>query len=407
QIIEIMRGRGYEVPQEFVDQYEAQMNIINDGEFFDPVAIDTLMQNAVKTGSLEEYDDKHEIVDLSYLEQAYTELGMADEIPDMSGMAAPAEEAMGEETMGEPSELSSIAWGNFNANYLANVLNELADENGWLQEYGIEEQEVVIMDQELVFPALIGGSLQIALQDTDAVAGAHLAGADLVYIANYRDREPWILTVREGVDITNPEGLTCSGGGAGGRNEFNAREMIKRLGGDPELVEWIPIGGGSDSRAQAFVEGQIDCVQHFDRHRAMVTEAGGVTVYDELENVPQDGFVVTREFAESNPRFLVNYLKGLIKARRMLNDLGNKDQIIEIMRGRGYEVPQEFVDQYEAQMNIINDGEFFDPVAMDTLMQDAVKTGSLEEYVDWHEFVDLSYLEQAYTELGMEIPSYE
>lgn len=308
------------------------------------------------------------------------------------------------ETAGAPSELASISYGNFNANYLANVLSELADENGWLQEYGIEEQEMVIMDQELVFPALIGGSLNIAMQDTDAVAGAHLADADLIWIANYRDKEPWILTVREGIDVNNLEGITCSGGGAGGRNEFNAREMIKRLGGDPEQIEWIPIGGGSDSRVQAFVEGQIDCVQHFDRHRALVAEANGVTVYDELENVPQDGFVVTREFAEANPRFVVNYLKALIKARRVLNDLGNKDEIIEIMRARGYEIPQEFVDQYERQMNIINDGEFFDPVAMETLIQDSVRTGSLEEYVDWHEFVDLSYLEQAYKELGMEIP---
>ena len=325
------------------------------------------------------------------------------------GSESGAAMASGVEVPGEPSEISSVAWGNFNANYLANVLNELADENGWLQDYGMTDQEVTIMDQELVFPALLGGSLHMALQDTDAVAGAQLAGADLIYIANYRDKEPWILTVREGVDITNPAGVTCSGGGAGGRNEFNAKEMVKRLGGDPEQMEWIPIGGGSDSRVQAFVEGQIDCVQHFDRHRALVAEANGVTIYDELENVPQDGFVVTREFAQENPRFVINYLKALIKARRVLNDLGNKDQIIEIMRNRGYEIPQEFVDQYERQMNIINDSENFDIAAMETLIADSVRTGSLEESIDWRQFVDMSYLEQAYRELGMEdeIQSYE
>jgi len=317
--------------------------------------------------------------------------------------------ASGVETPGDPSELSSAVWGNFNANYLANVLNELADENGWLQEGGIEEQEMVIMDQELVFPALLGGSLNMALQDPDAVAGAQLAGADLIHIANYRDKEPWTLSFKEGVDINNLAGITCSGGGAGGRNEFNAKEMVKRLGGDPEQVEWIPIGGGSDSRTNAFVEGQIDCVQHFDRHRALVTAAGGTIVYDELENVPQDGFVVTREFAEANPRFVINYLKGIIKARRVLNDLGNKDEIIEIMRARGYEIPQAFVDQYERQMNIINDSENFDIAAMETLIADSVRTGSLEESIDWRQFVDMTYLEQAYRELGMEseIQSYE
>ena len=119
--------------------------------------------------------------------------------------------------------------------------------------------------------------------------------------------------------------------------------------------------------------------------------------------------MVTRQFAQENPRFVIDYLKALIKARRVLNDLNNKDQIIEIMRNRGYEIPQEFVDQYELQMRIINDGENFNVDSMETLIQDAVKTGSLEQYVDWHDFVDMSYLEQAYKELGMDdqIQSYQ
>ena len=89
---------------------------------------------------------------------------MESEIQDYSGGAMASS---GVETPGDPSELSSVVWGNFNPNYLANVLNELADENGWLQDYGMADQEMVIMDQELVFPALLGGSLNIALQDTE------------------------------------------------------------------------------------------------------------------------------------------------------------------------------------------------------------------------------------------------
>ena len=301
---------------------------------------------------------------------------------------------------GAPAELANVSYGNFNPNYASNLLTELSDHFGWLQEGGVESQEVVFIDQSQIFPAIIGGSLHIASQDSDAVAAANLAGEPLLMVAIYRDKEPWILSFREGIDINNLEGVQCSGGGAGGRNEFNAQEMIRRLGGDPTQVEWVPIGGGSDARTNAFVEGLIDCVQHFDRHREAVAGANGVTLYDELETVPQDGFVVHRSFAEQNPRTVINYLKAFIQARDYFNDVNNKDEIIEIMRGREYEIPQAFVDQYERQMLIIGDDPYFDAAAMDTLIQDAVNVGNLEAFIDWREFVDFSYLNQAYIELG-------
>ena len=313
--------------------------------------------------------------------------------------AAMAATSVGEP--GAPAELSSISYGNFNPNYASNVFSELADNFGWLQEGGIEEQEVVVIDQSQIFPAIIGGSLQIASQDTDAVAAAKLAGEDLRYIATYRDKEPWLLGFKEGIDINDLTGVQCSAGGAGARNEFNAQEMVRRLGGDPDQVEWVPISGGSDARVNAFVEDIINCVQFFDRHRSLVTGGGGVIVYDDLEDVPQDGFVVHKDFAEANPRTVVNYLKALIKARDFYKDLANKDQVIEIMQSRGYEIPPEFVENYERDWIIISSDGYFDPASMDTLIADAVKAENLESSIDWHEFVDLSYLNQAYRELDM------
>ncbi len=393
EMFEIMRGRGYDIPDTFVEQYERALSIIGSDGHFDIEAMETLLADSVRTGSLESEIDWREFVDMSYLNQAYTELGLSDRTQDYGDG--------GGVVLGDPAEVTSISQGNFNPNYAANAMNELSDHFGWLQEGGIESQEIVFVDQELVFPGLLGGSLQFAQQDTDAVAGAHLNDAGLIYIANFRDKEPWILSMREGIDMSDLSGVTCSGGGAGGRNEFNARAMIERSGGDPEQIEWIPIGGGSDARVNAFVEGQIDCVQHFDRHRSMVADAGGVLVYDDLENVPQDGFVVTRDFAESNPRTVVAYLKALIQARDWFKDTANKDEMFEIMRGRGYDIPDTFVEQFDRALSIIGEDGHFDVDAMDALIADSVRTGSLDAEVDWREFVDMSYLNQAYTELGM------
>lgn len=313
--------------------------------------------------------------------------------------AEPAPAADGDDGM--MAESSSISFGNFNPNYAANVTSEVADEKGWLAEGGITSQEIVFMEQSQIFPALIGGSLHIAAQDTDAIAAAILAGEELLYIANYRDKEPWILAFAEGVSIDNLDDVTCSGGGAGGRNEWNAKEIVVRLGGDPEQIEWVPIRGGSDSRVNAFAEGQINCVQLFDRHRQIVADSGGTIVYDELEIVPQDGFIVMRSFAEANPRTIINYLKGLIQGRDFFRDEANMEEVFEIMRGRDYEIPDVFIDQYPRAVALLGEDGYFTAETMETMLADAVKTSSLEGEVDWGDFVDLSYLNTAYEELGM------
>ena len=326
-------------------------------------------------------------------------LALAACVAPVAAPAADGGDAGGDDGM--MAETSSISFGNFNPNYAANVMNEVADEKGWLADGGITSQEIVFMEQSQVFPALIGGSLHIAAQDTDAIAAAILAGEEMLYIANYRDKEPWILAFAEGVTIDNLEGVTCSGGGAGGRNEWNAKEMVVRLGGDPEQIEWVPIRGGSDTRVNAFAEGQINCVQHFDRHRQIVADAGGTIVYDDLEIVPQDGFIVMRSFAEENPRTVINYLKGLIQARDYFRDEANMDEMFEIMRSRDYEIPDIFVEQYPRSVSILGEDGYFSADTMETMLADALKTGSLEGEVDWRDFVDLSYLNTAYEELGM------
>jgi ABC-type nitrate/sulfonate/bicarbonate transport system substrate-binding protein len=325
----------------------------------------------------------------------------AEEEPEAEEEAEAEEEMAEDESM--MSEIDTLRFGNFNPNYASNTLPEISDEMGWLAEGGLTELEMTFADQSTLFPGLLGGSLEVVAQDTDAVAGAHVAGeTDFVIVSIYRDKEPWMLAFQEGIDVSDLSGVTCSGGGAGGRNEFNAKAMVERLGGNPDDVEWIPIGGGSDARVTAFAEeGQIDCVQHFDRHRQLVIDAGGTTLYDELEEVPQDGFVVLRSWAEENPRAVVSILKGFILARDFHKDIANQDAVIEIMTGRDYEIPPEFVDQYERALQIIGIDGHFEIAAMEALIADSVRTGSLEESVDWRTIVDMSYLNQAYEELGM------
>ncbi len=79
----------------------------------------------------------------------------------------------------------------------------------------------------------------------------------------------------------------------------------------------------------------------------------------------------------------------------------NMEDMFNIMRSRDYEIPDVFVEQYPRAISILGEDGYFTADTMETMLADAVKTGSLEGEVDWRDFVDLSYLNQAYEELGM------
>lgn len=306
------------------------------------------------------------------------------------------------------AETPEIAFASYNINWANNVFNEVAAHFGWLEEEGITEQEMIIVDQTQIFPGLIGGSVHFAAQDTDAIANANLADEPIKFLANYRNKEPWIFAVSAEIEtVEDLYGKTVSAGGAGGRNEWNSRAMIERLGGDPDQINWQPIGGGSDARVNTFIEGQIDGVNMFDRHRPLIEEAGGWLIYDGLEIVPQDAFCAHMDFIEENERTVIGFLKATTRARQFVGDVENKDEVIEIMKERGYEFPQAFIDLYERQLEILNFTGHFNVEAMEKLIADSVRTGSLEEEIDWREFTEMSYLNTAYEELGLEPVDYE
>lgn len=300
-------------------------------------------------------------------------------------------------------ETPDIIHGTYNPNWANTVLNELADHFGWLGEEGITSQEIIIVEQTQIFPALIGGSLYFAQQDTDALAGANLQGEPLRFIATFRDKEPWIFGVGPGIEtVEDLYGKQVSGGAAGSRNEFNGKEMIRRIGGDPEQMEWVPVAGGSDSRVEAVNAGVIAGTVMFDRHRALILDNGGKILHDDLEEIPQDCFCVHESWLNDNEGTVVAFLKATTQARQYYHDLGNKDELISIMESRGYEFPPSFIEEYDRAVTINSATGHFTVETMETLIADAVKTGSLEEEIDWREFVRMDYLNEAYRQLGME-----
>lgn len=317
--------------------------------------------------------------------------------------AVPATATSAPAAAAAPAETAKLLHGTYNPNWANLVLLELSDHFGWFKEGGIESQEITIVEQTQIFPALIGNSLYTAQQDTDALAAANLQGEPLRFIATYRDKEAWIFGVGKGIEtVDDLKGKQVSGGAAGSRNEFNGKEMIRRMGGDPDAMEWVPVGGGSDARVEAVNAGVIAGTVMQPRHKPLILNGGGKVLFDDLEIVPQDCYCVHENWLKNNERTVVAFLKATSRARMFFHDLKNKDEIIKIMESRGYEFSDTFRELYEADVNVISSTGHFDIAAMEKLIADAVKVGNLEKEIDWREFVRMDYLNQAYKELGMD-----
>ncbi len=325
----------------------------------------------------------------------------ATAVPTQPPTAVPAT-AVPPTAVKQLAETKKIVQGTYNANWANNVCSELAVAKGWFKEEGIDDKEIVIIDQNQIFPALIGGSLMIAQQDSDLIAGANAAGEKLYLISCYRDKEPWIFAAGKGIKTAaDLKGKPVSGGAIGTRNEANAKEMLRRLGLDPEKdVQWVPVSGGSDGRMKAVIGGVIAGTAVQDRHIKPIQDAGGAILYSQREAVPQDGYVAHANWLQKNPRTAIGFLKAIFKARAYALDFKNKDEIVALMKSKNYDFPQDFIDIYEPSLDIMSLTGNFKVEAMTSLLQASVKAGTLKAVPDLKSFINLDFQNQAFTELG-------
>ena len=306
-----------------------------------------------------------------------------------------------ENLMPETTDLIYGAWG---PQWFSAVRQYVALDKGWYAEEGIESVDIVIPGEQQIFPGLIGGSLNIAQHDTDGIASAVIQGEPIYMIGNNADKEPWLFCVAPGIEtVDDLKGLDVSGGSAGSRNEANGMEMLRQLGmEDPENdVNWVPVSGGSDARVEAVAAGILGGCVCFTRHRVILNELGGKVLYDELAPNPQNGFCAHGTWMEKNERTLVVFLKTMLRANQLILDLSTKDYVIQVLEANDYEMPQEFIDDYENSIALFSDYLTFDPASMEKTLKQSADLGLISREIDWKEFCRFEYLNQALDELGM------
>ena len=301
------------------------------------------------------------------------------------------------------ANLHSLRIGEFNPNYASALGYRMAQALGYFKEHGIDDIQVTLSDQYIA--GLIGGSLDVTRTDTDAImAAAARSGKPFKMISCYRDKEWWIMGVRKGINTpADLKGKKITGGPIDGHNTWVMRQVVKKLGLDPNKdVEFVPTSGGSDKRLLALINGTVDAASVFPRHEAGLKAAGGKFIYHKAHAAPQEGYGALGEWLGKNEDTAYAFILADIKARQWVFKPENKEKTFETMEKLGYKITKAFKASYkESLAQMSPDGGFENAASMDEFLSPEVETGKIPKNFDWHKVVDMKYVWAAQKELGL------
>lgn len=275
---------------------------------------------------------------------------------------------------------------------------------------GFEEEADTVISEETI-QTLLSGSVWVAQDEASVIFNALSAGAgDLKIVGVSKDGEDWLLG--HGPDVEGPDdipGKKISGGAAGDPWISAARIILEdEYGLDPdEDVEWVSVSGGSDSRAQAIVAGQLDLAMVQPRHIATLEEAGGGILYNESREVANEMIVVENSTLQENRDSVCAYVEARLRGHQWAtegeNNQENIDEIVELVEDQGVEVTDTDIEGFPEQAG---DNWSHDlgasAEALDRTVEIFQGTGDLSEDFDWRDHVDFSCVHEAQEKLDLE-----
>lgn len=296
---------------------------------------------------------------------------------------------------------ASIAVGVDSENFMTNMPLYVGLEKGFFAEFGIEDVEITVTGDQFV-SALLSDSVDISHGATlDWFAAGEASGEEIRWLGTLRDAELLQLGVRPGIESAEDlKGGKVTGGPAGSANEANLRVVLDEIGLSEDDVEIVPTNPGSDAWLAAVLSGQLDGAMLFARHIAPLEEAGGTFLYQDLRQVPQDGFVTTASYLDENEATVRAFLAGLITTKEWYSDPANKDEVLQIMADNGFDTSK-LERSYQPELDQQSPDAGFELEDMDSMIERGVENEQIPDGTDWHDYVDLGLLREAQQEAGV------
>ena len=274
---------------------------------------------------------------------------------------------------------------------------------------GFTEPATIIVTDDIL-PALVSGETWIIQGSTSQFWAAMNEGSlDLVLVGIDKDNEVRILGSAPGIaspaDVT--PGMSASGGDVGDYDELVLREILAELGLDPNELQIVAMGGGADSRMQAMIAGQLDLGIQQPRNIGPLTGAGGAILYEKAAEVPQEGWVVTRETWNNNRDAVCAFVYGRIQGKQWAaegDDMrANIDEATEIVRKYDIDPTEDELKDWERELqgNQSLDAGTTE-AALDKFQSDLKSLGQLADDFDWRDYADFSCVNEA--QEALELP---
>jgi len=207
-------------------------------------------------------------------------------------------------------------------------------------------------------------------------------------------------------DIASLSDLKGKKVGTSGRDSNTAatlRVWLFRAGIDPDQdITWVD-GLPRASRApEALLAGEVDAAV-VSREKSAELEEQGYSVlldYEELypEGHPQWAMVATWGQVRSNPQAVKGFLKGMVRAYRLINDWQNHEDFLKDLSQRLVEAATDPAGETYENTRLLNDA-MISTQALQQMLDEEIELGQGKEGVSLDSVVHLTLLEEALAEL--------
>ena len=213
----------------------------------------------------------------------------------------------------------------------------VARDRGLFRKHGIDMQFILMPRNPLAVAALLAGEIDAAIVGPGHVINAAGSGADLIGIANLKQKLDYRLAARP--EIKKPEdlrGKRIAISGPGSTSHLQALLALQdfNIDANQAKITFMTIPGTEMNRRLALETGGIDATTLTGSVGDLYGNKGYTVLYNSRNTgatLPQTMLVTTRRIAAAKPQVIEGYLKALIEAIAVTLDPANKEIVLRLL----------------------------------------------------------------------------
>ena len=283
---------------------------------------------------------------------------------------------------------------------MPNLTVAMAYQKGFFKEENLDV-EIIRMNPNVAITALATGDVDYC-QLFGAVVGGAIAGLPVRIVAGFLDNWPMTLIAQpEFKSLKDLKGRTLGISSFGATPDVAARLMMKQAGIDPEKEIKVLALGSDAARLTALKQRLVDVIVVSPPADAQMEKQGYKILARayELFNFPYLGLGTHMGKIKERPDEIRRTIKATIRANRFIRD--HRDEAVRTLIAWG-KVEREFAyASYDALRNLFNADGAVPEDGLKLVIDQARRSAKVTREVLPGEVVDLSFLRDAQSELGI------